>query len=63
MTRSTREIALIRKASVLAGLGLLEAMKSTRPGIREYEAAAAAPTPGWGTTRATSMCSQPGTWC
>ncbi|HUU33981.1 MAG TPA: Xaa-Pro peptidase family protein, partial [Vicinamibacterales bacterium] len=42
MTKSEREIALIRKASVLAGLGLLEAMKSTKPGIREYEAAAAA---------------------
>ncbi len=42
MTKSEREISLIRKASVLAGLGLLEAMKSTRPGIREYEAAAAA---------------------
>ncbi len=41
-TKSEREIALIRKASVLAGLGILEAMKSTRPGIREYEAAAAA---------------------
>jgi len=42
MTKSEREIALIRKASVLAGLGLLEAMKSTRPGIYEYQAAAAA---------------------
>jgi len=41
-TKSEREIALIRKASVLAGLGILEAMKSTRPGIREYEAAAVA---------------------
>ncbi|MDH4066699.1 MAG: aminopeptidase P N-terminal domain-containing protein, partial [Acidobacteriota bacterium] len=35
MTKSEREISLIRKASVLAGLGLLEAMKSTRPGVRE----------------------------
>ncbi|MDQ3214076.1 MAG: Xaa-Pro peptidase family protein [Acidobacteriota bacterium] len=42
MTKSDREIALIRKASVLAGLGLLEGMKSTRPGIYEYQAAAAA---------------------
>jgi Xaa-Pro aminopeptidase len=41
-TKSEREIALIRKASVLAGLGLLEAMRSTMPGIHEYEAAAAA---------------------
>jgi Xaa-Pro aminopeptidase len=41
-TKSPREIALIRKASVLAGLGLLEAMKSTRPGVFEYQVAAAA---------------------
>jgi Xaa-Pro aminopeptidase len=41
-TKSDREIALIRRASVLAGLGLLEAMRSTRPGVHEYEAAAAA---------------------
>lgn len=40
--KSPREIALIRKASVLAGLGLIEAMKSTRPGVLEYQAAAAA---------------------
>lgn len=41
-TKSEREIALIRKASVLAGLGILEAMKSTRPGVHEYQAAAVA---------------------
>ena len=41
-TKSEREIALIRKASVLAGLGLLEAMRSTKPGVHEYEVAAAA---------------------
>ena len=41
-TKSEREIALIRKASVLAGLGILEAMKSTRAGVYEYQAAAAA---------------------
>lgn len=40
--KSEREIDLIRQASVLAGLGLLEAMHSTKPGIHEYEAAAAA---------------------
>ena len=40
--KSPREIALIRKASVLAGLGLLEAMRSTRPGVFEYQVAAAA---------------------
>lgn len=42
MIKSPREIALIRQASVLAGLGLLEAMKSTRPGVFEYQIAAAA---------------------
>lgn len=42
MIKSPREIALIRQASVLAGLGLEEAMKSTRPGVREYQLAAAA---------------------
>lgn len=41
-TKSEREIGLIRKASVLAGLGILEAMKSTRPGVFEYQVAAAA---------------------
>jgi len=41
-TKSEREIALIRKASLLAGLGILEAMKSTRPGVFEYQVAAAA---------------------
>jgi Xaa-Pro aminopeptidase len=40
--KSPREIALIRTASVLAGLGLLEAMKSTKPGVLEYQVAAAA---------------------
>lgn len=40
--KSPREIALIRQASLLAGLGLLEAMKSTRPGVFEYQVAAAA---------------------
>ena len=42
MTKSPREIALIRQASVLAGLGLLEAMKSTRPAVFEYQVAAVA---------------------
>ena len=41
-TKSPREIALIRKASELAALGILEAMKGTRPGIFEYQVAAAA---------------------
>jgi Xaa-Pro aminopeptidase len=40
--KSPREIALIRRASVLSGLGLLEAMKSTKPGAYEYQLDAAA---------------------
>ena len=40
--KSPREIALIRRASELAGLGLLEAMRSTRPGLVEYQLEAAA---------------------
>lgn len=40
--KSAREIALIRQASLLAGLGLLEAMKSTRTGVFEYQVAAVA---------------------
>ncbi len=35
--KSPREIALIRRASQLAGRGLIEAMKSTRPGAYEYQ--------------------------
>jgi Xaa-Pro aminopeptidase len=40
--KSAREIALIRRASQLAGLGVMEAMRSTRPGIYEYHLDAAA---------------------
>jgi Xaa-Pro aminopeptidase len=40
--KSPREIALIRRASQLAGMGLLEAMRSTRPGVFEYQLDAAA---------------------
>jgi Xaa-Pro aminopeptidase len=35
--KSPREIALIRRASQLAGLGIIEAMKSTKPGVFEYQ--------------------------
>jgi Xaa-Pro aminopeptidase len=35
--KSQREIALIRRASQLAGRGLIEAMRSTRPGVFEYQ--------------------------
>lgn len=37
LVKSEREIALIRKATRLSGLALMEAMRSTRPGIREHE--------------------------
>jgi Xaa-Pro aminopeptidase len=40
--KSPREVALIRRASRIAGLGLLEAMRSTRPGVHEWELDAAA---------------------
>jgi len=35
--KSPREIALIRRASQVAGLAIMEAMRSTHPGVREYE--------------------------
>jgi Xaa-Pro aminopeptidase len=40
--KSSREIALIRKASELAGLGMMEAIRSTEPGVKEYQLEAAA---------------------
>jgi Xaa-Pro aminopeptidase len=40
--KSTREIALIRRASQIAGLGLMEAMRSTEPGVSEFQLDAAA---------------------
>jgi Xaa-Pro aminopeptidase len=40
--KSEREIAMIRRASQIAGLGLMEAMRSTEPGVREYQLDAAA---------------------
>jgi Xaa-Pro aminopeptidase len=40
--KSPREIDLIRRASQLAGLGLVEAMRSTEPGAMEYQLDAAA---------------------
>jgi Xaa-Pro aminopeptidase len=40
--KSAREIALIRRASQIAGLGLMEAMRSTEPGVTEYQLDAAA---------------------
>ncbi len=40
--KSPREIALIRRASQLSALGIMEAMRSTRPGVYEYQLDAAA---------------------
>ena len=40
--KSEREIELIRRASQLSGLGLMEAMRSTAPGVYEYQLDAAA---------------------
>ncbi len=40
--KSPRELALIRRASELAGMGMMEAMRSTRPGLYEYQLDAAA---------------------
>lgn len=37
LIKSPAELALIRKATVLSGLALMEAMRSTEPGINEYE--------------------------
>ncbi len=40
--KSEREIALLRRASEIAGYGVMEAIRSTRPGVYEYELDAAA---------------------
>jgi Xaa-Pro aminopeptidase len=40
--KSAREIAMLRRASQIAGLGLMEAMRSTEPGVTEYQLDAAA---------------------
>ena len=40
--KDEKEIDLIRKASQLAGLGIMEAIRSTRPGVKEYQLEAAA---------------------
>jgi Xaa-Pro aminopeptidase len=42
LIKSTEEIALIRKATQIAGLGIMEAMRSTKPGVYEYQLDAAA---------------------
>lgn len=40
--KSEREIALLRRASEIAGLGMMEAIRSTEPGVYEYQLDAAA---------------------
>ena len=35
--KSPREIAVIREATHIAGLGIMEAMRDARPGVHEYE--------------------------
>lgn len=35
--KSPREIAVIREATRIAGLGIMEAMRDARPGVHEYE--------------------------
>ena len=40
--KDAKEIDLIRKASQLAGLGIMEAIRSTKPGVMEYQLEAAA---------------------
>jgi Xaa-Pro aminopeptidase len=40
--KSAREIAMIRRASQIAGLGMMEAMRSTQAGVTEYQLDAAA---------------------
>jgi Xaa-Pro aminopeptidase len=37
VVKSPREIAIIREATRIAGLGIVEAMRHTRPGLHEYE--------------------------
>jgi len=37
LIKSTREIELLRRASRLSGLALMESMRSTVPGLKEYE--------------------------
>lgn len=42
LIKSKEEIVLIRKATQIAGLGIMEAMRSTKPGVYEYQLDAAA---------------------
>ncbi len=40
--KSKKEIQMIRKATEISGLGIIEAMRSTKPGVYEYQLDAAA---------------------
>ncbi len=40
--KSAREIELLRRAAEIAGMGILQAIRSTRPGVYEYQLDAAA---------------------
>lgn len=42
LIKSPAEIALLREATRIAGLGIMEAMRAAAPGMREYEVAAIA---------------------
>ncbi|MDH3650308.1 MAG: Xaa-Pro peptidase family protein, partial [Saprospiraceae bacterium] len=42
LIKSQKEIEVIRKATQIAGLGIIEAMRSTEPGVYEYQLDAAA---------------------
>jgi len=42
LIKSEEEILLIRKATQIAGMGIIEAMRSTKPGVYEYQLDAAA---------------------
>ncbi len=41
-TKSQREIAILREATIQSGLGIMEAMRDARPGMYEYELQASA---------------------
>lgn len=42
LVKSPKEIEMIRKATEIAGLGIMESMRSTEPGVYEYQLDAAA---------------------
>ena len=42
LIKSPKEIEIVRKATEIAGLGIIEAMRSTKPGIYEFQLDAAA---------------------